>query len=61
MLFSPQIPLQLMPRRDCRFDDYVAGPNAAVVKALQQVVDDPGSHIFLMKRASGRGGLFTWL
>lgn len=47
MLFSPQIPLQLMPRRDCRFDDYIAGPNEAVVKALQQVTDEPGSYIFL--------------
>ena len=47
MLFSPQIPLQLMPRRDCRFDDYVAGPNEAVITALKQVKDEPGSHVFL--------------
>lgn len=47
MLFSPQIPLQLMPRRDCRFDDYISGPNAAVVNALRQVTDEAGSHIFL--------------
>lgn len=54
MLFSPQIPLQLMPRRDCRFDDYVAGPNETVVNALQQVMDEPGSHIFLFG-AEGSG------
>lgn len=47
MLFSPQIPLQLMPRRDCRFDNYVSGPNASIVQALQQVADEPGSHIYL--------------
>ncbi len=54
MLFSPQIPLQLMPRRDCRFDDYVSGPNEAVVKALRQVADEPGSHVFL-SGAEGSG------
>ena len=47
MLFSRQIPLQLTPRRDCRFDDYVAGPNEAVVRTLRGVADQPGSHVFL--------------
>jgi len=47
MLFSPQIPLQLMPRRDGRFEDFVVGPNKAVVEALKHMPDEPGSHIFL--------------
>ena len=47
MLFSPQIPLPLTPRRDGRFDDFVSGPNHAVVEALKHMPDEPGSHIFL--------------
>lgn len=47
MLFSPQIPLPLMPRRDSRFEDFVIGPNQAVVEALKHMPDEPGSHIFL--------------
>ncbi len=47
VLFSPQIPLQLMPRRDNRFDEFVSGPNHAVVEALKHMQDEPGSHIFL--------------
>ena len=47
MLFSPQIPLQLMPLRDNRFENFVNGPNHAVVKALRNLPDEPGSHIFL--------------
>lgn len=47
MLFSPQIPLQLMPRRDNRFDEFVSGPNNATVEALRHMQDEPGSHIFL--------------
>jgi len=47
MLFSPQIPLQLMPARDRRFENFVSGPNRAVVKALQHLPDEPGSHVFL--------------
>jgi DnaA family protein len=47
MLFSPQIPLPLMPRRESRFEGFVAGPNHAVVEALKHVLDEPGSHIFL--------------
>ena len=47
MLFSPQIPLPLMPRRDSRFEDFVSGPNQTVVEALKHVPDEPGSHIFL--------------
>ena len=47
MLFSPQIPLQLMPRRDNRFDEFVSGPNTATVEAIRHMQDEPGSHIFL--------------
>jgi len=47
MLFSPQIPLQLEPRRDSRFEDFVNGPNRAVVESLRHMPDEPGSNIFL--------------
>ena len=47
VLFSPQIPLPLMPRRDSRFDGFVSGPNHAVVESLKLMQDEPGSHIFL--------------
>ena len=47
MLFSSQIPLQLTPLRDSRFDNFVEGPNHAVVKALRHLPDEPGSHVFL--------------
>lgn len=47
MLFSPQIPLPLTPRRDSRFEDFVSGPNGAIVEALKQMPDEPGSHVFL--------------
>ena len=47
MLFSPQIPLPLTPRRDSRFEDFVSGPNHAVVEALKHMPDEPGSHVFL--------------
>lgn len=52
MLFSPQIPLQLMPRRDSRFEDFVSGPNHALVEALKHVPEEPGSLVFLF----GAGG-----
>src|SRR5210317_2285362 len=47
MLFSPQIPLPLIPRRDGRFEDFVAGPNHAVVEALRHMPDEEGAHVFL--------------
>ena len=47
MLFSPPIPLPLTPRRDNRFEDFVSGPNQAVVEALKNMPDEPGSHVFL--------------
>ena len=36
-----------MPRRDSRFEDFVVGPNKAVVEALKHIPDEPGSHVFL--------------
>jgi DnaA family protein len=47
MLFSPQIPLQLEPRRDSRFEDFVTGPNHALVEAIKHMPDEPGSSVFL--------------
>jgi DnaA family protein len=62
MLFSPQIPLQLMPRRDSRFEDFVTGPNKAVVEALKHMPDEPGSHIFLFgDEGSGKTHLLNAL
>jgi len=62
MLFSPQIPLQLMPRRDSRFEDFVTGPNKAVVEAIKQMPDEPGSHVFLYgDKGSGKTHLLNAL
>ncbi len=47
MLFSPQIPLQLIPRRERRFEDFVVGSNTAIVEAIKQMPDEPGSNVFL--------------
>jgi DnaA family protein len=47
MLFSPQIPLQLEPSRENRFEDFVSGPNAAVVESLQGVVGESDKLLFL--------------
>jgi len=47
MLFSPQIPLQLEPRRPDRFDDFVAGPNSSVLAAVMGLLDEPGGSLFL--------------
>jgi len=62
MLFSPQIPLQLMPRRDSRFENYIGGPNSAVVEALKHVPDEPGSLVFLFgAKGSGKTHLLNAL
>lgn len=52
MLFSPQIPLPLEPRRDSRFDDYVTGPNQAAVDALRHVLVQPAVSVYLQGAAS---------
>jgi DnaA family protein len=47
VLFSPQIPLQLEPGRLDRFEDFVPGPNENVVLAARQLLNEPGSSLFL--------------
>lgn len=47
MLFSPQIPLQLEPRRPDRFEDFVAGPNAGVLAAVEGLLDQPAGSLFI--------------
>jgi DnaA family protein len=47
MLFSPQIPLQLEPRRPDRFDYFVTGPNENALAAVRQLLDEPGGILFL--------------
>lgn len=47
MLFSKQIPLPLTPRREGRFEDFVAGPNCAVLEALKHVAEEGAANIFL--------------
>lgn len=60
MLFSPQIPLELEPRRSGRFEDFVAGPNLAAVNALKSAVVEPGSLVFLSGAAgSGKSHLLN--
>lgn len=47
MLFSPQIPLQLEPRRPDRFEDFFAGPNENTLAAVRQLLDEPGGSLFI--------------
>ena len=62
MLFSPQIPLQLMPRRDSRFEDFVSGPNQTLIEALKHVPEEPGSLVFLFgAQGSGKTHLLNAL
>jgi DnaA family protein len=59
-LFSPQIPLQLEPRRPDRFEDFVAGENQHVVAALREVLEVPGSSVFLWgPKGSGKSHLLN--
>lgn len=62
VLFSPQIPLPLMPRRDNRFDNFVTGPNVAIVESIKQMTTEPGSHVFLYgDKGSGKTHLLNAL
>ena len=62
MRFSPQIPLPLEPRRACRFDNYVAGPNDAVVAAIRDAAKADESCLLLRGPASsGKTHLLTAL
>lgn len=47
MLFSPQIPLPLEPRRPDRFEDFVPGPNEHVLLATKKILDEPDGVLFL--------------
>lgn len=47
MLFSPQIPLQLEPRRPDRFEDFIDGPNKKVVQIVRNLLDEPGGSLYL--------------
>jgi DnaA family protein len=62
MLFSPQIPLQLEPRRPDRIEDFVAGPNADVLAAVKGLLDEPGGSLFLSgPEGSGKSHLLNAL
>ena len=62
MLFSPQIPLQLEPRRPDRFDEFVAGPNENALAAVRQLLDETGGSLFLAgPRGSGKSHLLNAL
>jgi DnaA family protein len=47
MPLSPQIPLELDPVRPDRIEDFVAGANGPAVAALLEVLDKPGSSVYL--------------
>jgi DnaA family protein len=62
VLFSPQIPLQLEPRRPDRFDDFVVGPNATALHAVQHLLEEPGGVLFLSgPQGSGKSHLLNAL
>jgi DnaA family protein len=62
MLFSPQIPLQLEPRRPDRFDEFVAGSNENAMAAVMQLLDEPGGSLFLSgPEGSGKSHLLNAL
>jgi len=62
VLFSPQIPLQLEPPRQDRFEDFVVGPNATAVAAVRHLLDEPGGIVFLSgPNGSGKSHLLNAL
>lgn len=57
---SPQIPLQLQPSDFHQFESFVAGPNQAVVDALQATGPDASDSLFLQgSPASGKTHLLN--
>ena len=54
MLFSPQIPLKLEPSRENRFEDYVGGPNAAVLESLVDLLKET-DRLFFLSGPEGTG------
>ncbi len=62
MLLSPQIPLQLEPRRPDRFEDFIVGPNKNSLAAVRQLLHEPGSSLFLSgPEGSGKSHLLNAL
>lgn len=62
MLFSPQMPLQLEPSREQSFDNYVPGPNTALLASLRASLDEAGSQVYLTGPAgSGKTHLLNAL
>jgi DnaA family protein len=62
VLFSPQIPLRLEPQRADRFVDFVPGPNQAALMAVENLLVEPGSGLFLSgPRGSGKSHLLNAL
>lgn len=60
MLFSPQIPLALEPPRPDRFEDFVTGPNKNALRAVQNLLDEPGACLFLSgPEGSGKSHLLN--
>jgi len=60
MLFTPQLPLQLEPRRENRFEQFIAGPNQAVVDALQALAGQQDASLFLQgAESSGKTHLLN--
>lgn len=60
MLFSPQMPLPLEPRRVGRLDEFIAGPNGAVVAAVREIAGAADHSLFLAGPAgSGKSHLLN--
>lgn len=60
MLFSPQMPLPLEPRRASRLDEFVAGPNGAVVAAVREAATCADRSVFLSgPQGSGKSHLLN--
>lgn len=62
MLSSPQLPLQLEPRRADRFEDFVVGPNAIAFNAVRHLLEEPGGILYLAgPKGSGKSHLLNAL
>ncbi len=55
MLFSPQIPLPLMPLRDNRFENFVSGPNQRTGRGLEKHARTSPVQLFSCPAAEGSG------